>query len=495
MPKLPFENRRRETTAKLAALMLANAFIFQEQLSAIEGKVRPIREVMEGRDFIDATAKHWLMIIEQINYVPIFKVAHDILRALPASKDTERSVRNLASRSLEIVSRKAALRHDLMGRIYHLLLHEAKYLGTYYTSVPAATMLLNLALDIDRWPELEWSDDATLRTFRIADIACGTGTLLMAASQAITDNFVRFKVSNNGRVDEAELPELHKLIVEEILHGYDVLASAVHLTASTLALLAPETSFKKMSLYSLPIGKMPTGQLSLGSIDYVSSNTIETQLDLMHPTINPESVGRDYERSTASLPPLDLCVMNPPFVRSVGGNLLFGSMPDKERKQLQGELARRVKVNNLAASSTAGLGSVFSAVADKHVKDGGRLALVLPAAVMTGVAWNKTRNLISRTQRFAILSAVPNLRLSRGMPPYPQERAKWATYNPKRGHSFSAPRKGASTTPPKRTYCEQRTNHVQCCPSPFAGPGGGCWRSRAVSERLGVRCRSTDSRP
>jgi hypothetical protein len=402
MSKLPFENRRRETTSKLAALMLANALIFQEQLSSVEVNVRPIRAMLTHRDFVDATAKHWLMIIEEINYVPIFKVAREILLSLPTNQDTERSVRNLAGRALEIVARKAALRHDLMGRIYHLLLHEAKYLGTYYTSVPAATILLKLALDNEQW-QTDWSNKKELVDFKIGDLACGTGTLLMAASQAITDNYVKFKASKNERVEESELPGLHKLIIEEMLFGYDVLASAVHLTASTLALLAPETSFKKMSLYSLPLGRMPTGQISLGSIDYVTSDAIETQLDLMSPSVMPEAIGQEYEKSVAQLPKLDLCVMNPPFVRSVGGNLLFGSLPEKDRKHLQSELARRLRTNKLSASSTAGLGSVFSAVADRHVKDNGRLALVLPAAVLTGVAWGKTRELIRHSYELEVV--------------------------------------------------------------------------------------------
>jgi hypothetical protein len=82
MPQLPFEQRRRETTAKLAALMLANAFIFQEQLSGIEEKVKPIGEVLASRDFLGKTAQHWKMIIDEINYVPIFKVARDILLSM-----------------------------------------------------------------------------------------------------------------------------------------------------------------------------------------------------------------------------------------------------------------------------------------------------------------------------------------------------------------------------------------------------------------------------
>jgi hypothetical protein len=249
---LRFEIRRRETATKLAALMLSNAFIFQEQLSLVDGRVLPIRTMLTRRDFVTATANLWSMIVDQIDYVPIFKVARDILTALPADQDTENAIANLARRSLEIVSKKAALRHDLMGRIYHLLLQEAKYLGTYYTSVPAATLLLKLALDIDNW-KMDWSNIEEIRSLRIADLACGTGTLLMAANQAITDNFVKSMAARSEAVTAERLTGLHTALVENVLYGYDVLPSAVHLTASTLALLAPETCFRQMQLYSLPL--------------------------------------------------------------------------------------------------------------------------------------------------------------------------------------------------------------------------------------------------
>jgi hypothetical protein len=395
MPAIPFEHKRRETTAKLAALMLANAFIFQEQLSSLNGQVKPIRELLNRRDFIGATGDLWNLIVKEIDYVPIFTVARDILLSMPSDADTDRSIRKLATRALDIVSKKAALRHDLMGRIYHLLLLEAKYLGTYYTSFPAATLLLKLALDVDRWPNADWADFASLKRFQIVDMACGTGTLLMAASQALTDNFIKFRMSRDEPVDDATLKNLHRLIIEEMLHGYDVLPSAVHLTASTLALLAPDTCFSRMHLYSLLLGKVESGQIYLGSIDNISEKTIRTQLDLMSPATSARTVDSDDPTSVAPLPDMDLCVMNPPFVRSVGGNLLFGSIPDKkQRKQLQQELSHKIRDNKLRASSTAGLGAVFSAVADKHLKDGGRLALVLPAAVATGIAWDKTRAII-----------------------------------------------------------------------------------------------------
>ena len=117
------------------------------------------------------------------------------------------------------------------------------------------------------------------------------------------------------------------------------------------------------------------------ALDYSQIETIRT--------------GASMSRETnATLPKLHLCVMNPPFVRSVGGNLLFGSLPD-ERGLLQKDLKKRVK--HLSASVTAGLGSVFVALADKHLEVGGRLAFVLPAALASGEAWGPTRKLLAES--------------------------------------------------------------------------------------------------
>jgi len=223
----------------------------------------PIKKLLERSDFGQALAEHWKFICAEINYVPIFSIARDIVLELPSGSDED--LRELAKYALRITTRKAALRHDLMGRVYHLLLHDAKYLGTYYTSVGAATLLLKLSLG-KAW-NIDWSDLARLRQLRFADLACGTGTLLMAASQAITDNFVHATAAKGVKIDTSLLRELHRAIMEDITHGYDVLLTAAHLTASTLALLSPEIAFRKMQLYSVPLGKDSSG-VRLGSIDF-----------------------------------------------------------------------------------------------------------------------------------------------------------------------------------------------------------------------------------
>jgi hypothetical protein len=409
MPRIPIEARRRTTAAKLAALTLTNALIFQEELSQVETRVEPIRRLLDRRDFHSATADHWGFICDQINYVPIFHLARQVLLAIPSHPDTSGALRTLAHQALEIVSERAALRHDLMGRVYHYLLLEAKYLGTFYTSVPAATLLLKLALSSSSWA-VDWSEAEAVGALKIGDLACGTGTLLMAASQAITDNFVRARVRAGKEIDGLVLRGLHQAIMEDVLHGYDVLPSAVHLTASTLALLAPEIAFQKMQLYSLPLGKFGDNSIFLGSIEYLNQDRVGTQLDLMGSSPRGGAAGAlsgtGTAASVAPLPQLDLCVMNPPFVRSVNSNLLFGSLP-RWRKEMQRELARRLNAGRTAvlASVTAGLGSVFAAIGDRHVKEGGRLALVVPAAITSGGSWSKTRSLLDNRYRLEFIIA------------------------------------------------------------------------------------------
>ena len=379
----------RQSVSRIAGLTVVNAMVFQEVLAGYDRRVDPLRKTLEAPDPVSAFCDHWLFILQQINYVPIFKVAREVLVALASGADVDKAVRSLANKALDIVRQRAALRHDLMGRVYHRLLTEAKYLGTYYTSVPAATLLLKVALDPDR-SAVDWSElDALSGELRIADLACGTGTLLMAAAETVTDNYVRACADKGARPD---VRGLHQVLVENVIHGYDVLPSALHLTASTLAIRAPDVTLQQMGLYSLPLGGP---HHRLGSIEFLRDRQVSITVDLFGQTAAHSRVtGKgDAPQPVAWLPDLDLCVMNPPFTRSVGGNLLFGSVPEGERKAMQRELSKLLRLPGIRASATAGLGSVFVAAGDKFLKGGGRLALVLPKALLSGVAWGETRGL------------------------------------------------------------------------------------------------------
>ncbi len=413
MPMSKRDDRKRHKIAgQLASLTLANALIFHNELSERVSGVRRPASILSSSDPITDLGAEWLEISTTIDYKPIFDVARQVLSLLPLRVETHDAIRELDNAARRIISNRAALKHDLMGRIYHTLLLDAKFLGTFYTSVPAATLLMKFALNPKSWA-VNWSDLTAVADLRVADLACGTGTLLMAAEQALVDNHVRARVREGKPIGAEDLRNIHRALIEEAIYGYDVLSSAIHLTASTLALLSIESSFSKMHLWSMALGVEGIGgDVHLGSIDFLGAMSVQPQMSLMDTTgawgAARRVADKGDEVSTAPLPMLDLCVMNPPFTRSVGGNLLFGSLPAKQRALMQKRLSALLKEyskrsRTAVASATAGLASVFISVAHARIKEGGRLALVIPAAVCTGIAWEKTRDLFRQSYVLELL--------------------------------------------------------------------------------------------
>lgn len=382
--------RQASAISRIAGLVLVNAMMFQEVLAQKDERVKNLDVFRKEEDLIGTLADHWKYILDEINYFPIFHLAHKLLISITSDVDAVKALRGLAEKARMVVGWRASLRHDLAGRLYHRLLSEseAKYLGACYTSVPASVLLLKVALETENWPN-DWSDPEKLRNLRIADLACGTGTLLMAAADVVVDNHTRNCVKQGK---EAQFDALHRVLMEDVLWGYDVLLSALHLTASTLMLRSSEVQIENTKLRCLPLGG---SESKLGSIEFSLSRTIRaTTLFSQAATQLTGKEARGLYWTT--LDDLDLCVMNPPFTRSVGGNLLFGNLPEGEREAMQRKLKNEVNRQNLSASITAGLGSVFIALADKYLKKGGRVALVLPRALLSGVAWQKTRELFNK---------------------------------------------------------------------------------------------------
>lgn len=77
-----------------------------------------------------------------------------------------------------------ATRHnDIAGTVFQRLIADRKTLKTYYTTPEATTLLTNLAI-----PEnLDWADPETLKQYTIADYACGSGGIMLAAYQRVRD--------------------------------------------------------------------------------------------------------------------------------------------------------------------------------------------------------------------------------------------------------------------------------------------------------------------
>ncbi len=174
----------------------------------------------------------WCTICGDIDYVPVFEIAIEILGILSdAPVDLQRGTIEPLLKAVRQTDRIEG--HDLAGRLFHTLLTDAKFTGAYYTSVPAATMLSRLVFE--GWPpNVDWADHEFPASLNVADLACGTGTLLMAVAAEAE----RRHLNAGG----SKAPLLHKAMVEEALHGYDVQLSAIHFAATSLAMLNRRSS-------------------------------------------------------------------------------------------------------------------------------------------------------------------------------------------------------------------------------------------------------------
>ena len=381
------QEKDRAAALRIGCLVLFNALAFQDRLAAANEDVPTVGEAL-GQD-ITGLRDSWRYICEKIDYVPVFQLAADIIDLLVDWPDASPlSIIQPLVKAMEDTRRLEG--HDLSGRLFHTLLTDAKFTGAYYTSVPAATLLSRLVFH--GWPpNVDWADHEFPASLNIADLACGTGTLLMAVAAEAE----RRHTDAGGN----SAAKLHKAMVEQALHGYDVQLSAVHFAATSLAMLNPDIQFNHMNLHVMPLG-VQGATVSLGSLDFLGNDEVPVQHklgaeDMETEVVDPKKVTGSgpkgaEEGLTAKLPELDLAIMNPPFTRS---SLMFGSLSKEERRKIQNELNRRLKSRR--ASSLAGMGAAFVAAASPKLRSGeGRLALVLPLTICTGRSWDKTRSLI-----------------------------------------------------------------------------------------------------
>ena len=169
-----------DEAANMGALVIINAMVFQERLASLHPDIRPL-ETTRDQGHISKTnlVNAWDAILK-IDYWPIFKMARDVAATLSEVEASE-VLDECARAAVKLLEMGTVGQHDLAGRIFNRLVSERKFLASFYTTIPAATLLAGLVLLPDGWPNLRWASVEALSTFRVVDPACGTGTLLMAA--------------------------------------------------------------------------------------------------------------------------------------------------------------------------------------------------------------------------------------------------------------------------------------------------------------------------
>jgi len=244
---------------------------------------------------------------------------------------------------------------DLLGTIFHDLVpfQVRKNVAAFYTNVLAAELLAWLSID--------------KHDVKVADFAVGSGGLLVAA-------YRRKKHLFETQSGEKFTQETHRRFVEKELLGIDVMPFAANVAACHLALQSPEYFTNKVNVAIWDSTELEPGRTipSIASLKFVMKG--QAGLEMF---IKPEEAKKGVVSLTGEVPEeikldtYDVMIMNPPFTRQ-----------ERIPKEYKLKLDERFKEYSVYSHGQLGYFGYFIFLADRFLKDNGRMALVLPATVL-----------------------------------------------------------------------------------------------------------------
>lgn len=287
---------------------------------------------------------------------------------------------------------------DIGAELFPRLSEDRKTSAAFYTRPTAAELLASLSIreGEDGQHSPDWGDPCLGRKLRIADTACGTGTLVRAGYRQIRN----FHEKHGGNA-----ADIHSDFMEHGVLAVDISAIAVQLTATSLSAMEPHVPYGDVQIGCVPVG----GSVGrTGSLEFLECQEVG---DLFQHSFEA-SRGRDLkdkdEVMSASLPPLslDYFLANPPYSRTRGGQSLFdvAGLSDTERRASQ-RRARHLG-RQTCANLKAGLATFFLAKADKKLRVGGTMGFVLPLTAASALSYKATRKLIETRYRDVIALTV-----------------------------------------------------------------------------------------
>ena len=380
-----------EQTSRMAMLIVTNAFVFQ---SVLAGKPE-MERVMSLKRMLSDNAKRlryaqviagWNIILK-VNYRPIFHVAKRIVEAI-ATDDAlvDMILATLCDTAKELVDQRLTQLHELAGTVFQRLIVDRKYVKANYTRLESVALLSALVL-----PKTQ----ENVSELKVADFACGTGSLLNGAYQRILE--LHEHAGGKGS-------RIHTQMIEKNLVGCDVMPNASHLTASLLTSIYPDLKIGNTRIHTMPYGSQEDRSYALGALDLYD---IPETLPLPMMGTEAQQIGGEDDTTVMTQQEFrygefDIVVLNPPFTRpdsdtnsSIPKAVFKGSDRDKEEEQKM-RRARRQK-DWRVGDGNAGLASDFVDLADKMLKENrkSKMGFILPLTCLMSPHWQKVRNMWS----------------------------------------------------------------------------------------------------
>ncbi|MGC8896226.1 MAG: Eco57I restriction-modification methylase domain-containing protein [Candidatus Bathyarchaeia archaeon] len=357
--RYPLEEMRRAVT-----YLLVNQLLFYHVLTRVDASFAVIDEDRIKRP---SDLRAYFEPVLRRDFSSVF--GFDVASRLPDS--AVETVRKVVMVVKALAPEK--IRHDLLGKVFHELIpfEVRKAVAAFYTNNEAAEILAQLAID---------RADA-----KVMDLACGSGTLLVAAYRRKRELLQREK---GGFTLED-----HKRFLEQDLTGVDIMPFAAHMAVVHLSLqalaaghetekvriavwdsteLEPGQTIPAISRELKAAYKRPTLEL------FMEGKPLKEEAYVEKGAVTLEGIGGEQ----IPLEQADLVIMNPPFTRAE-------RLPEIYKEQLKS----RLKEYENLIYGRVGLHIFFVLLADKFTKTDGRIAFVLPATVLRIVSMKGARKL------------------------------------------------------------------------------------------------------
>ena len=356
--------------SKRALLVVAGAALFHTQLNHLHNRKpkrhkgqwppSPLDRCINSGRIRQELIKAWTLVL-LIDYKPIFESAITVLETCTGQAFKEGIV-SMAEWASETADHIGGLRHDILGRIFHKVLDTAKQDGSYYTSTPAAAFLATLAIP----------QGQKLSNYRVIDPACGTGTLLMASAERLADTASGFDPTK---------------LIDDVIHGVDVNATACHMAATTLGLLSPKTNFDKMNIHAMEFGKTDADKYRAGSLEMYLSDGLLPFVEWSGSAGTQIDTGEKLKSMQGKF---SLVIMNPPFTRNSLRHDQFTADDEAGVKEREERIFRNAPKGMRHSSDP-----MFMLLAEKLLKPGGTLAVVRPTSTISSTGSLEMRKFLA----------------------------------------------------------------------------------------------------
>ena len=176
----------------------------------------------------------------------------------------------------------------------------------------------------------------------------------------------------------------------------------------------PTVKYTQSSIMTVAYGVQPDGGVALGSLDLLDPQRKLEILDITARAV--EGMGEKEKELWSALPhaSFDVVIMNPPFTRPTNHegnkkdvpNPMFAAFSSTAEEQKKMAEATKRLTSGTSAHGNAGEASVFLVLADRKLKEGGELALVLPLSLMLGESWEDSRALLTKKYSNLVIVSI-----------------------------------------------------------------------------------------